>query len=59
MFKKRTIDSFEKLTLSLSGMRNREEYEIVRNGDMAQLNRYTIEYSGGLDNRRQPLPARM
>lgn len=52
MFNKRKIYSFEKLTLLLSGMRIREEYEIIRNGDMAQLSRYTIVYSDGEDNRR-------
>lgn len=52
MIKKRKIYSFEKLTLSLSGMRIREEYEIVRNGDKAQLSRYTVVYSSGKDKRR-------
>lgn len=52
MFNKRKIHSFEKLTLSLSGMRIREEYEIVRSGDKAQLSRYTVVYSDGEDNRR-------
>lgn len=52
MFKKTRIYSFEKLTLSLSGMRIREEYEIVRDGDTALLSHYTVMYSGGEDNRR-------
>lgn len=52
MFKKRKIDSFQKLTLSLSGMRISEEYEIVRSGNIARISRYTIVYSGGKDNRR-------
>lgn len=52
MFNKEKIKSFEKITLSLSGMRIREEYELVRNGNKAQLSRYTVVYSGGKDDRR-------
>lgn len=52
MFNKEKINSFEKITLSLSGMRIREEYEIICIDDRAQLSRYTIMYSDGKDNRR-------
>ena len=52
MFNKEKINSFKKITLSLSGMRIREEYEIIRIDDRAQLSRYTIMYSDGKDNRR-------
>lgn len=52
MFKKEKIYSFELITLSLSGMRIMEEYEIIRSGNKAQLSRYTVMYSGSEDRRR-------
>ena len=51
-FNKRTVTSFQTLTLTLSGMRGAEEYEIICRGAESEISRYTRIYSGGSDERR-------
>lgn len=43
-FKKEEVKSFDAVTLRLSGMRFTCEYEIINNGDMADISRYDIRY---------------
>lgn len=52
MFNKEKITSLKKLTLTLSGMRVTEEYEIIGANGRAELSLYTIIYSHGKDERR-------
>ena len=37
LFKKEMVESFEKMSLSISGMRSREEFEAVRNGSDVEI----------------------
>ncbi len=46
------IASFEIVTLRLSGMRYINDYEIVMNGENAEVSRYAVGYPDGEESRR-------
>lgn len=52
LFSKEKITSFTILTLTLSGMRGIEEYEIVCRGDESEVARYCRFYTRDEDERR-------
>lgn len=45
------ITSFESLNLRLSGMRITEEYEIIADGDKAEISYYHMNYGSGKEER--------
>ena len=47
----KTIESFTQITLRTSGMRFTEEYEILMQGEKAQVSQYGIRYNGKTDER--------
>lgn len=47
----KTIESFTRITLRTSGMRFTEEYEILMQGEKAQVSQYGIRYNGKADER--------
>ncbi|MBQ3431593.1 MAG: hypothetical protein IJG23_02295 [Clostridia bacterium] len=49
---KETVNSFERIFLSLQGMRISEEYEIICNGEQSEVSRYQMFYTDGEEERR-------
>ena len=48
----KNIDSFDKITLRISGMRSTEEYELICEGDITAVSLYSIFYCSEDDKRR-------
>lgn len=46
-----TVESFEKITLTMSGMRSIDEYEIICSGDKVEIAQYLVYYTK--DNDRE------
>ena len=49
---KESVNSFERVFLSLQGMRISEEYEITCNGEQSTVERYQMFYNTGKEERR-------
>ena len=52
IFSAKQIESFEKITWNISGMRSIREYEIINKGDEADIAEYEMYYQNGKKERR-------
>lgn len=52
LFKNKQIESFDRLLLKISGMRDAWEYEIICRGEKSEVAAYTLCFSKGEDCRR-------
>ena len=41
-FKKEKVEAFSKITITMSGMRAIDEYEVISNGDTSEVSQYQI-----------------
>ena len=52
LFKRENVESFEKITLTMSGMRAIDEYEVINTGDTVEISQYLRYYTHDENDRQ-------